>query len=169
MEILTKQIYEMENVISYRAKMTQKEMNIAMNRLMTLINDNGLTQSGYITTSTFSIEKVGSTELIDIEILCPVDKICRLPQEYTFKPVFRLANAVKITHKGDPVNLQETANLLISYINENKLTPITSMYNVTVREPKSPVDVDNMVVDMYIGVSDNILYYKKEVLLWKIL
>ena len=31
------------------------------------------------------------------------------------------------------------------------------MYNVTVREPKSPVDVDNMVVDMYIGVSDNIL------------
>ena len=147
----------MKNVISYRAKMTQKEMNIAMNRLMTLINDNGLTQSGYITTSTFSIEKVGSIELIDIEILCPVDKICRLPQEYTFKPVFRLANAVKITHKGDPVNLQETANLLISYINENKLTPITSMYNVTVREPKSPVDVDNMVVDMYIGVSDNII------------
>ena len=157
MEIQTNQLYEMKNVISYRAKMTQKEMNIAMNRLMTLINDNGLTQSGYITTSTFSIEKAGNTELIDIEILCPVDKICRLPQEYTFKPVFRLANAVKITHKGDPVNLQETANLLISYINENKLTPITSMYNVTVREPKSPVDVDNMVVDMYIGVSDNIL------------
>ena len=157
MNILIGQSYEMKNVISYRAKMTQKEMNIAMNRLMTLINDNGLTQSGYITTSTFSIEKVDSTELIDIEILCPVDKICRLPQEYTFKPVFRLANAVKITHKGDPVNLQETANLLISYINENKLTPITSMYNVTVREPKSPVDVDNMVVDMYIGVSDNIL------------
>lgn len=157
MNILIGQSYKMKNVISYRAKMTQKEMNIAMNRLMTLINDNGLTQSGYITTSTFSIEKVGSTELIDIEILCPVDKICRLPQEYTFKPVFRLANAVKITHKGDPVNLQETANLLISYINENKLTPITYMYNVTVREPKSPVDVDNMVVDMYIGVSDNIL------------
>lgn len=157
MEILTKQIYEMENVISYRAKMTQKEMNIAMNRLMTLIKDNGLVKNGYITTSTFSIEKAGNTELVDIEILCPVDKICRLPKEYTFKPVFRLANAVKITHKGDPVNLQETANLLISYINENKLTPITSMYNVTVREPKSPVDVDNMVVDMYIGVSDNIL------------
>lgn len=157
MEILTKQIYEMENVISYRAKMTQKEMNIAMNRLMTLIKDNGLVKNGYITTSTFSIEKAGNTELVDIEILCPVDKICRLPQEYTFKPVFRLANAVKITHKGDPVNLQETANLLISYINENKLTPITYMYNVTVREPKSPVDVDNMVVDMYIGVSDNIL------------
>ena len=124
MEILTKQIYEMENVISYRAKMTHKEMNIAMNRLMTLIKDNGLVKNGYITTSTFSIEKAGNTELVDIEILCPVDKICRLPQEYTFKPVFRLANAVKITHKGDPVNLQETANLLISYINENKLTPI---------------------------------------------
>lgn len=157
MEILTKQTYEMKNVISYRAKMTQKEMNSAMNRLMTLINDNGLTQSGYITTSTFSIEKVGSTELIDIEILCPVDKICRLPQEYTFKPVFRLVNAVKITNKGDPANLQTTADLLISYINENNLTPITSMYNVTVRGPKSPADIDNMVVDMYIGVSDNIL------------
>ena len=37
----------MKNVISYRAKMTQKEMNIAMNRLITLIKDNGLTQNGY--------------------------------------------------------------------------------------------------------------------------
>ena len=110
MNILIGQSYKMKNVISYRAKMTQKEMNIAMNRLMTLIKDNGLTQNGYITTSTFSIEKAGNTELIDIEILCPVDKICRLPQEYTFKPVFRLANAVKITHEGDPANLQATAN-----------------------------------------------------------
>lgn len=157
MEILTNQTYEMNNVISYRAKMTQKEMNNAMNRLMTLIKDNGLTKSGYITTSTFSIEKIDNTELIDIEILCPVDKICRLPQEYTFKPIFRLLNAVKITHKGNPANLQATANLLISYINENKLTPITSMYNVTVCEPKSPADIDNMVVDMYIGVTENIL------------
>lgn len=55
-------------------------------------------------------------------------------------------------------------NELVGYINQNKLTPITSLYNVTVNEPKSPADIDSMVVDMYIGVS--IILYKKEVLPW---
>ena len=53
--------------------------------------------------------------------------------------------------------MQESVNKLIGYLNQNKLTPITSLYNVTVNEPKTPMDIDNMVVDMYIGVTDNIL------------
>lgn len=45
MRIETNQTYEMNNVISYRAKMTQNEMNDTMNRLGAFIKDNGLTKS----------------------------------------------------------------------------------------------------------------------------
>lgn len=154
MEIQTSQLYEMKNVISYRAKMTQQEVNDVMNRMGTFIQEKGLNKSGCVTTTTFNIESTGA---MDIEILCPVDKACYVPQGFTFKPEFRLSNAVKITHKGNPVNMQESVNKLISYLNQNKLTPITSLYNVTINEPQTPQDIDNMVVDMYIGVTDNIL------------
>lgn len=157
MRIETNQTYEMNNVISYRAKMTQQEMNDIMNRLGAFIKDKGLTKNGYVTTTTFSVENVSGTQLMDIEILCPVDKACDVPPGFAFKPKFKLTNAAKITHTGNPANMQASANELISYINQNKLTPITSLYNVTVNEPKSPTDIDNMVVDMYIGVSENIL------------
>ena len=151
------QTYEMNNVISYRAKMTQQEMNDTMNCLGTFIKDNGLTKSGCVTTTTFSVENVSGVQLMDIEILCPVDKACDVPQGFTFKPEFRLSNAAKITHKGSPANMQDSVNELVGYLNQNNLTPITSLYNVTVNEPKSPADIDSMVVDMYIGVSNNIL------------
>ncbi len=151
------QTYEMNNVISYRAKMTQQEMNDTMNRLGAFIKDSGLTKNGCVTTTTFSVENVSGAQLMDIEILCPVDKACSVPQGFTFKPKFRLTNAAKITHKGSPANMQNSVNELVGYLNQNKLTPITSLYNVTVNEPKSPADIDGTVVDMYIGVSNNIL------------
>ncbi|MGN0606778.1 MAG: AraC family transcriptional regulator [Oscillospiraceae bacterium] len=157
MEIQTNQTYEMKNVISYRAKMTQQEVNDVMNNLGTFIQNNGLIQSGCVTTTTFSVENADVSQLMDIEILCPVDKVCEVPQGFKFKPEFRLSNAAKITHKGNPANMQESVNKLISYLNQNKLTPVTSLYNVTVNEPKTPMDIENMVVDMYIGVTDNIL------------
>lgn len=157
MEIQTNQTYEMKNVISYRAKMTQQEVNDVMNNLGTFIQNNGLIKSGCVTTTTFSVENADVSQLMDIEILCPVDRVCEVPQGFKFKPEFRLSNAAKITHKGNPVNMQESVNKLISYLNQNKLTPITSLYNVTVNEPQTPQDIDNMVVDMYIGVTDNIL------------
>ena len=157
MEIQTNQLYEMKNVISYRAKMTQQEVNDVMNRMGTFIQENGLNKSGCVTTTTFTVENTGGTQLMDIEILCPVDKACDVPQGFTFKHEFRLSNAAKITHKGNPANMQESVNKLIGYLNHNKLTPVTSLYNVTVNEPKTPMDIDNMVVDMYIGVTDNIL------------
>ena len=157
MEIQTNQLYEMKNAISYRAKMTQQEVNEVMNRMGAFIKENGLNKSGCVTTTTFAVESIGGTQLMDIEILCPVDKACDVPYGFTFKPKFRLSNAAKITHNGNPANMQESVNKLIDYLNQNKLTPVTSLYNVTVNEPKTPQDIDNMVVDMYIGVTDNIL------------
>lgn len=94
---------------------------------------------------------------MDIEVLIPLDKKIATYSDFKFKPLFRLNNAVKIRHEGNPAMLQNSANELMQYINSHDLMPITAGYNVTVREPASQNDVDNMIVDMYVGVCDNIL------------
>lgn len=149
------QTYEMKNVISYRSKITQAELSKVIKRLERILRDNGLKKSGHITTTTFSVENVDDIQLMDVEILCPVDKACKLPKDFTFKPEFRLFNAAKITYRGNPMNMHISANKLIEYINEKKLVPITPIYNVTINEPKTPQDIDNLVVDMYVDIANN--------------
>ncbi|MDR1329151.1 MAG: AraC family transcriptional regulator, partial [Oscillospiraceae bacterium] len=60
-------------------------------------------------------------------------------------------------HTGNPAGIQSTVNELLAYIQQNGLQPITSGYNVTVKEAKTPLEVDEMVVDIYLGISPNIL------------
>ncbi len=44
----------------------------------------------------------------------------------------------------------------MKYISDNGLTPITTGYNVTIKEPIS-ASIDDIVVDIYIGITENIL------------
>jgi effector-binding domain-containing protein len=157
MEILENQSYEMNNVISYRNKMTAVKLQQVMTEVKEFLDKNDLCKDGYLTTTTFSVEIKDNVPLMDIEILCPVNREISVPVGFTFKPKFRLLNALKATHKGNPVGLQQAANEFQSYMAENGLTPITSLYNVTVIEAKSQTEVDDMVVDMYIGVTENML------------
>jgi effector-binding domain-containing protein len=157
MEILTNQTYEMKNVISYREKMIVEKVNSVLKQLSDYITEKGLQKSGCVTTTTFSIENQDGQQLMDMEILCPVDKETDVPTGFAFKKEFKLTNALKIQHKGNPVGMQDSANALLAYMQENKYTPISSVYNVTVQEPVAPQDADNMIVDMYISVTENIL------------
>lgn len=148
---------EMENVISFRGKVTQQQMPQIVKEMEQIINENSAEKKGYSATATFAVENNGSQPIMDIEVLIPLNKEIQVPSNYQFKPIFRLNNAVKIRHQGDPVMLQNSANELMKYITDHKLTPITTGYNVTVQEPANPNDVDSLIVDMYVGVSDNIL------------
>ena len=46
----------------------------------------------------------------------------------------------------------------MKYISERQLMPVTAGYNVTVKEPLNQMDMENMIVDIYVGVCDNILW-----------
>ncbi len=155
--IQNNQTLEMRNVISYRAKMTQVEMSDIMNDIGKILKNNNAIKNGAVTTSTFSIEVINNQQIMDIEILVPIDKEINLPKGYIFKKKFSLTNAVKISHYGNPALMQNAINELNAYITENNLVPITSGYNVTVKEPISQADIDNMIVDIYVGISPNIL------------
>lgn len=148
---------EMENVISFRGKVTQQQMPQIIKEMEQIIYENSAGKKGPSVTATFAIENNGSQPIMDIEILIPLNKEIRVPSDYKFKPIFRLNNAVRIRHQGNPAMLQNSANELMKYIADHKLTPITTGYNVTVQEPTNPNDVDSLIVDMYVGVSDNIL------------
>lgn len=105
----------------------------------------------------YGIENTGSAPMMEVEIMYPLDKPIAVSAPYVLKPVFRLRNAVKIRHTGNPALMQNAANELMAYIKDRGLMPITAGYNVTVQEPTSPTDIENLIVDMYVGVSDNIL------------
>ncbi len=148
---------EMENVISFRGKVTQQQMSQIVKEMEQIISENSAEKKGFSATATFAIENNGSQPIMDIEILIPLNKEIHVPSDYKFKPIFRLNNAVKIRHQGNPAMLQNSANELMKYISDHQLTPITTGYNVTVQEPTNQNDVDSLIVDMYVDVSDNIL------------
>ena len=155
--IVDNQTLVMRDVLTYRAKMTQQELNVAMNNIGKVIKENGANKNGCATTSTFAIEVVDNQQVMDIEVLVPLDKEITAPDGYVFKKQFKLTNAVKIRHEGNPSLMQNSANELMKYISDKGLTPITSGYNVTVKEPTSQAEIDNMIIDIYVGVSPNIL------------
>ncbi len=148
---------EMENVLSYRGKVTQQQMVQITKEMKSIIDLNGAHKTLSGVSATFAVDTVSSVPIMDVEIMCPLDKPISVSAPYVFKPVFRLRNAVKIRHTGNPALMQNTVNELMAYIQNKGLMPITASYNVTVQEPSSPANVDGLIVDMYVGVSDNIL------------
>ena len=64
-------------------------------------------------------------------------------------------NAVVASYRGNPMGLQNACNELNQYIMENKLQPITVGYNVT--KKVDPLNIDNTEIDVYVGISPNIL------------
>ena len=156
-EITENVALEMTNVLSYRNKSTQKQLVMVSKEIEELLKNNNAKKVGANVSVTFAINTTGLEPMLDVEILIPIDKTISVSAPYTIKPIFRLRNAVKIRHKGNPALLQNTANELMEYIKNKGLIPITAGYNVTIQEISSPTDVDSLIVDIYVGVSDNIL------------
>ncbi len=152
--IETGRTLNMENVLSLRKKITQEEMQKEMAKIGQFFEENGIKKSGYIATTTYSIDSDGK---LDIEILVPMDKLVELPPEYRLKPVFKLVNAIYARHEGNPANLQNVYNEMMEFIKENNLQQITTGYNVTVKDSSLAMSMGEIVIDVYIGVSENIL------------
>lgn len=157
MNILENQSLHMKNVLSYRGKITQSQINQVMQQIGKDISQFGAEKNGDVATVTFAVDTSNGQPLIDIEILVPLSQPVDFKGKYTLKPVFKLDNAVKIRHEGNPAELQNSVNELLRYISKNGLTPITQAYNVTITSVSLPHALNEVVVDVYIGVSKNIL------------
>jgi effector-binding domain-containing protein len=147
----------MANVLSFRKRAAAAEFQAELARIGKFVEDGGFTKTGPTVTATFAAEVENGAQILDMEVLIPLDKPFDPPERCVCKPEFKLVNAAVIRHTGNPAGLQNTVNELIAYIQQNGLQPITSAYNATVKEAKTPLEIDEMIVDVYIGLSPNIL------------
>lgn len=147
----------LENVLSFKGKVTQQQMEEEMVKIGQVLKKLDVQKDGPVTTAIYAIEQVGVEQLMDIEILIPLDKKIELPKEYTLKPTIKIVNALYIRHQGHPGKLQETINKLNEYILEHKKHVITATYNVTLRNAMRQEELNDMIIDVYVGCNPCIL------------
>lgn len=144
------------NLLSFRKTITEKELKEEMDKIKTFLDKNNLEKVGPVISTTYAVNQA-MIPTMDTEILIPINEEFTSNEKYTFKKEFKLVNAIKTSHIGNPANFQETIMEMQKYITENNLKPITSLYNVTINEAKSPSEVDDLHIDLYLGISPNIL------------
>ena len=150
-EIKTNQELEVINVLSFRRKVTQSELENIGKDMKSKLAQVGAKPVGNAITATYGAER----NSIDVEILLPIDCNTGNIGNYCFKEKIRIVNAVVASYRGNPMGSQNACNELNQYIMENKLQPITVGYNVT--KKVDPLNIDNTEIDVYVGISPNIL------------
>jgi effector-binding domain-containing protein len=143
----------MENVLSFRKTLTVETLNSEIQKFEDLIAKNGAKRTGPYVSTTFSV----NGGAVDSEYLLPLDRTFSVPAEYKWKPHFLLTNALRIKHFGSPATIQSDVNKLNQYIVDHHLVPISTGYLVTVKDAPSPERQDEMEIDVYVGVSPNLL------------
>lgn len=150
-EILEGQTLEIENLISFRGKITQTEIERVGKDMEMFVAQAGANRVGNPVTATYGIE----ADKIDMELLLPIDKKIACSEKYAYKERIRIVNAVVAKYIGNPNSLQEACNELNQYIFEQKLVPVTAGYNITKRVDAA--NLENTEIDVYVGISQNIL------------
>ena len=151
LEIKENQELNVTNVLSYRGKVKQAELESVGKEMESYIQNTGAKRIENSITATYAVE--GGE--IDIELLIPIDKSIDSTDKYVFKNQIKMVNAVVASYKGHPMGLQEACNQLNQYIMEHSLQPITVGYNVTKKVDQ--LNLENTEIDVYVGISPNIL------------
>lgn len=150
-EILKNQLLEIENILSFRGKVSITDMEQLGKEMEKKVNEFGAKRIGNPITATYGVEG----NLMDIEILLPIDRKIENSDKYIYKEKIKIVNALVGKHHGNPAELQNTCNELNQYIMENRLTPITVGYNVI--RKVNPANIQDTEIDVYVGISPNIL------------
>lgn len=150
-EIKENQELKLNNLISYRGRIRQSELESIGKDIDLKINEKGAKRVSYPIMATYGVDG----EYIDIEILIPIDKVIEDIDNYIFKQEIKIVNAVMMTYKGNPLGMQNAFNELNQYIEKEKLQPITVGYNVT--QYINPINTEDTVSNIYVGINPNIL------------
>ena len=151
LEIKENQELHVDNLLSYRGKVKQTEIELVGKEMEDYIQNVGANRIGNPITVTYAVEG----DMIDIELLMPIEKSIDSTDKFVFKKQIKIVNAVVASYKGHPMGLQDTCNQLNQYMVEHTLQPITVGYNVT--KKMDMLNPNNTEIDVYVGISPNIL------------
>lgn len=150
-ELLEEQTLELNNLLSFRGCVTQAEMEGIGKEMESFIEQEGACRAGNPVTATYGI----NGDKIEIELLMPIDRKIESSDKYLYKEKLKIVNAVVAKYIGHPAGLQGACNELNQYIVKQKLVPVTVGYNVT--KKVDAVNLENTEIDVYVGISLNIL------------
>lgn len=154
--IKTGQELYLKNLLSFRKSMTQDEMKNEMKELESFFKEKEIEVVGHKISTTFSVSQA-MVPTMDIEILIPINKEFEETSKYKIKKEFKLTNALKVNHKGNPQGMQQNILLIQKYIGEKNLIPISGLYTININEVKTVEEIDKYEADMYLAVNPNIL------------
>lgn len=150
------QSLEYSNLLSFRKNLTEKEFESEMMNLEKFLQEESIKVVGPKIMTTYSINQA-ITPNMDIEVLIPIEKKFRENNIYKFKSELRLFNCLKLTHKGNPQGFNDTVMSLQKYITEKRLSTISSLYTVNIREITDLEEADKFHTELFISINPNIL------------
>ena len=140
MQIIENQTLIFYDLLSYRTK-------VSLGELPGMIK--------YIRENLDALDIAANTDSgrMDTEILIPVEDEMDSCSEFSFKPEFKLINAVSVRHEGSLALTEETTQRLMDYIDEKEYNPVTKPYYRIIRMESD----QDCIIDIYVGIEYNIL------------
>lgn len=155
MLFLEQQYLELENVLSYRTRVDINRLSGILRYAEKNADALGLTVTGNIL---FTInEKISDCNkcIVGIEILIPVNKKFESCEQYIFKPVFKLVNAVSVRHCGLYSDIDSVSSSLEDFLKIKNMKPISNIYYMAVRNNEEhPL---SSILDAFVSVNGNLL------------
>ncbi len=149
-EIETGKVLSFDNVIAIRKFMQQEEIPKEIYLLMNAIENFQLHKAGPMITISHDVQIVKSVQMIDMEIIIPVENVNENLTEYEFSS-FTLDNALYLRHEGSLANLQESYEKLIQFLATENLQPNFPPCNVFTNDLLME-NADSAVIDIYFNV-----------------
>lgn len=150
MDIVQEKSFEINNLISRSGKFTALEFQKALVEMVNAFKNFSRANGDYVITTTKSLEARNGEQVLDVEILIPVNYRIPVEEPYVFKNEIKLTNCL-YAMETDVSRLQDTLNKINQYIIDQKLLPITSAYLVQTKQDNQPC------IAIYVGINPNIL------------
>ena len=144
--------YNIANVLKFRGKIKGNEANNILSSALTKIGKEGFAINGPIISATHSIENDCGNQIFDFELIIPINGVMTSSDGFVYKDKFEINNALMFRHIGNPQTMNTEMQEFNQYIKNNNFKPVTPFYNVTVRSASSPSEIDNIIMDIYVGV-----------------
>lgn len=154
-DIIENQSFESENVLHYHGWVTQQQMNEIFAKADSMMNKYQAKNNGPVTTATRAVEMRDGQPVMDLDVFIPLDKEIETSDGFDFIKQFKLENALKLRIEGSPQQAEAAMQKLNEYIISNSLTPSTPACMVTVKGATTPLELDNMITDIYVGIMNN--------------
>lgn len=150
MYIQKNQLLEYFNVLSFRTRIKSSDICGMVQHIKRNTDVLGLSISGEILVTADSALPVTDGGELDVEFLVPVDKPFEDTPYFSFKPVLRLNNCMKLRYDGGLFGARETSVRMRSLIDRSDYTPVTGFYYALVRTCENH-EINN-ITDIYVGV-----------------